>query len=102
MHDIDPEFERRRHRRQRPSHPCELVTEAQRHAGTMLEISRGGSYVRTEARLRPGQRVRVQFADREQLAVVVHARGVPRSLAFALQGGVGLRWVAADAHGARL
>lgn len=98
MHDIDPEFERRRHRRLRPSHPCELVADAHRHQGTMLEISRSGGYVRTEVRLREGQRVRVRFADQEHEAVVVHWRGVPRSLSFALQGGVGLRWVAARAR----
>jgi hypothetical protein len=97
MRNLVPEFERRLHRRAEPSHPCELVIGAHRHAGTILEISRGGGYVRTEAQLPAGQRVRVRFADQEREAVVIHSRGVARSLRRFLQGGVGLRWVEAKA-----
>lgn len=97
MRDLVPEFERRLHRRVEPRQACELLVGAHRHAGMILEISRGGGYVRTEAQLPAGQRVRVRFADQEREAVVVHSRGVARSLRRFLQGGVGLRWVEAHA-----
>ena len=95
MRNLVPELERRQHRRIRPSQPCELVVGANRHAGTIVEMSRGGVYVRTEARPARGERIRVRFAGRELHAEVVHAHAVPRSLCYLLPSGLGLRWVAA-------
>jgi hypothetical protein len=94
MQSLVPELERRQHRRLRPTQPCELVVGANRHDGTIVEMSRGGLFVRTEARPASGQRIRVRFADRELHAVVVHAHAVPRSLGCLLPNGLGLRFVA--------
>ena len=93
MQDLVSELERRQHRRLRPSQPCELVVGAMCHAGTIVEMSRGGVYVRTDARAARGARVRVRFAGRELHAEVVHAHAVPRSLGYLLPGGLGLRWL---------
>jgi len=93
MHSLVPELERREHRRMRPSQPCELVVGADRHAGTIVEMSRGGVYVRTEARARCGEHVLVCFAGRDLHAEVVHAHPVAHSLGDHLPSGLGLRWI---------
>jgi hypothetical protein len=97
MASLVPELERRQHRRIRPSQPCDLVVGANRHIGTIVVMSRGGAYVRTEARPARGDRVRVRFAGRELAAEVVHAHAIPRSLGFLLPRGLGLRWISAEA-----
>lgn len=93
MRSLVPELERREHRRMRPSQPCELMVGANRHLGTIVEMSRGGVYVRTEARPRRGERVRVRFAGRDFQAEVVHTHTVPHSLGYLLPCGLGLRWI---------
>jgi len=93
MRSLVPELERREHRRMRPSQPCEVVVGANCHAGTIVEMSRGGVYVRTEARPRRGERIRLRFAGRDLHAEVVHAHSVPHSLGSLLPSGLGLRWI---------
>jgi hypothetical protein len=92
MQDLEAELERRSHRRQRPRTECEVMVGARRYEGTIEDVSRGGVFVRTDADASRGAIVRVRWDEGEHFGVVVHCRTVPRSLRWALHGGLGLRW----------
>jgi hypothetical protein len=92
MPELLSELERRGHRRARPRTTCELFVGARRYPGTIEDVSRGGAFVRTEASLCAGTRVRVRWEGEERFAVVVHQRPVPSFLRWVSTPGVGLRW----------
>jgi hypothetical protein len=96
MAELMAELERRGHRRVRPRTECELFVGARRFEGTIEDASRGGAFVRTEAPVRRGARVRVRWEGQERFAVVVHERAVPSFLRWVSTPGVGLRWATLD------
>lgn len=96
MPELVAELERRGNRRVKPRTACELFVGARRFAGTIEDVSRGGAFVRTEASVRSGTRVRVRWEGEERFAVVVHERPVPSFLRWVSQPGIGLRWVRLD------
>ena len=93
MRDFGPELERRQHLRHRPNAACEVFIGAQRHDATIVDYSRGGVFVETDAPVWPAALVRVRLQGAERFALVVHQRHVPVRLRKLLPGGVGLRWV---------
>ncbi len=76
--------------------PCQLVIGDGRHPGMVLNVSRGGLFVQTSARARPGDRVRIALnASSQRNAIGLEARVVwkrvsPPQLQSFTQGGVGL------------
>ena len=92
MAELIAELERRGHRRVKPRTECELYVGARRFAGTIEDASRGGVFVRTDAPVRRGTRVRVRWENEERFAVVVHERPVPSMLRWLSTPGIGLRW----------
>jgi hypothetical protein len=85
--------------------PCQLVIGDGRHPGMVLNVSRGGLFVQTSARARPGDRVRIALnADAQLGAIGLEARVVwkrvsPPQLQSLTQGGVGLEiQVASEAY----
>lgn len=93
MRDLGPELERREHTRQQPRVACELFLGARRHEATIVDASRGGLFVATEAPVWPSALVRVRLDGAERVAVVVHERHIPPRLRALLPHGIGLRWV---------
>jgi PilZ domain len=92
MPELLTELERRGHRRVQPRTECELFVGARRFQGTIEDASRGGVFVRTEAEIRSGARVRIRWEGAERFAVVVHRRPVPSFLRWVSTPGLGLRW----------
>jgi hypothetical protein len=92
MSELLAELERRGHRRVRPRTQCELFVGARCFGGTIEDASRGGAFVRTEAPVRRGARVRVRWEGEERFAIVVHERPVPSLLRWVSTPGIGLRW----------
>ena len=76
--------------------PCQLVVGGGSHPGMVLNVSRGGLFVQTGARARPGDRVRIALNASPRLgaigleARVVWKRVSPPRLHSVTQGGVGL------------
>ena len=101
MRNFGAELERRRSVRRRPRAECELFLGARGWAATVVDASQGGIFVRTEAPVWPAALVRVRFQGAERYALVVHQRHVPQRLRAHLGGGVGLRWVRAEARPVR-
>jgi hypothetical protein len=96
MAELMAELERRGHRRVRPQTECELFVGARRFGGTIENTSRGGAFVRTEAPVRRGTRLRVRWEGEERFAIVVHERPVPSFLRWVSTPGIGLRWASLD------
>lgn len=92
MPELLAELERRGNRRARPRTPCELLVGARRYPGTIEDVSRGGAFVRTEASVASGTRVRVRWEGQERFAVVIHQRPVPSFLRWVSTPGIGVRW----------
>lgn len=92
MPELTAELERRGNRRVRPRTTCELFVGARRFEGTIEDASRGGAFLRTDAPVRMGARVRVRWEGEERFAVVVHVRPVPTFLRWVSTPGIGLRW----------
>ena len=89
-------IERRDHLRMRWRLPCALLVEGQRHDGIVRELSTGGLFVETEAKLSLGTEAIVAFdtPDGKRFvleASVPHSRTVPQSLCSVMPGGVGMR-----------
>ena len=93
MRDFGADLERRQHLRHRPHAECELFVGPHSHPATIIDASRGGLFVSTEAPVWPTALVRVRFEGAERFAVVVHQRQIPPHLRALLPGAVGLRWV---------
>ena len=76
--------------------PCQLVIGGGSHPGMVLNVSRGGLFVQTSARARPGDRVRIALntsPSRSTIGLearVVWKRVSPPQLQSVTQGGVGL------------
>jgi hypothetical protein len=76
--------------------PCEVLIAGRKHSGLVLDLSRSGLFIQTNAKTRPGQqfdlRISTGVGDPIGLVVEVVRRKVvpPRLLALA-QGGVGVR-----------
>ena len=88
-------LERRDHPRVERHLPCKLLVNGRVHRGSLWDISVRGFFVATGAGLRPGAGAVVAFdtPDGERFVLEVsvpHRRGVARSLADLLPGGVGL------------
>ena len=96
MSELTSELERREHRRVRPRTTCELFVGARRFDATIEDASRGGAFVRTDAAIRRGARVRVRWEGEERFAIVVHERPVPSFLRWVSTPGLGLRWTPLD------
>lgn len=96
MPELMAELERRGYRRVQPRTECELFVGARRFEGTIEDVSRGGAFVRTDAPVRRGARVRVRWEGEERFALVVHERPVPSFLRWVSTPGIGLRWTALD------
>jgi len=99
MRDLGPSLERRQSMRRQPKVACELFLGAGRHEATILDASRGGLFLATEAPLRPSALVRVRLKGAERFAVVVHERNIPALLRALLPSGVGLRWLRSSPAG---
>lgn len=89
-------IERRDHLRMRWRLPCALLVEGQRHDGIVRELSTGGLFVETEAKLSLGTEAIVAFntPDGKRFvleASIPHSRTVPQSLDSVMPGGVGMR-----------
>jgi PilZ domain len=93
MRDFGPDLERRQSLRHRPHAECEIFVGARAYPAAILDASRGGLFVSTEAPVWPTALVRVRFNGAERHALVVHQRHIPPRLRALLPGGIGLRWV---------
>jgi hypothetical protein len=94
--ELGAELERRAHRRVQPESDCEVFLGARRYDGRIEDVSRGGLFVRIDLDAQPGSVVRVHWEGQVRFAKVVHQRCVPRSLRWAISGGLGLRWIRLD------
>ena len=99
MRDFGPELERRQSLRHRPHAECELFVGSHSYPATILDASRGGLFVSSEAPVWPTALVRVRFHGAERYALVVHERHVPPRLRALLPGGIGLRWMRSTPSG---
>lgn len=94
MRDFGPDLERREHlRHRRPHVECEFLVGAHSHPATIIDASRGGLFLSTEAPVWPNALVRVRFQGADRIALVVHQRQIPHRLRALVPGGIGLRWV---------
>jgi hypothetical protein len=86
----------RRHQRVKRRFACEFLVEGQRYRGIVVELSRGGLFVQTDATTAPGSEIELHLAgagvvpDMTLRAVVVRRRMVPAPLATAVRRGIGL------------
>jgi len=89
-------FHKRRHERVKRRFSCEFYAGGQRYRGIVVELSRGGLFVQTDATTRPGTEIEVHLAgsgvvpDMRLRALVVRRRMVPAPLATAVRRGIGL------------
>ena len=76
--------------------PCELHVGRRKHSGLVLDMSRSGLFIQTNAKTQPGQHLdlRVSTGSGEPIALVVEVvrrKVVPPRLLAIAQGGVGVR-----------
>jgi hypothetical protein len=87
-------FHRRRHERVKRRFPCEFFTEGQRYRGIVVDVSRGGLFVQTEASTAPGSEIELHLAAAGAVpelvlrGIIVRRRMVPAMLAAALRRGI--------------
>ena len=99
MRDLGSELERREHLRHRQDLRGEVFLAGRAHDVTVLDLSRGGAFVESDAAMWPGALVRVRVHDVERYGVVLRERHVPFRLRELLPRGFALRWVgSAAAH----
>ena len=55
-------FHRRRYERVKRRFPCEFLIEGQRYRGIVVEVSRGGLFVQTDASTAPGKEIELHLA----------------------------------------
>ena len=85
-------FERKKRRM-----PCQLTFEGRQHSGLVIDVSPGGLFIQTSAKVKPGDRLDLQLslpgeAHKLPLQVeVARMRVVPPLLLAAAQGGIGVR-----------
>jgi len=86
-----------RPRRSKRRFPCVFVANEQRYRGIVLDVSRTGLFVQTDATIPPGTRLGLNLIatgnvpDLEMRGVVTRRRVVPALLANAVQRGIGVR-----------
>jgi hypothetical protein len=83
--------------RKRRQMPCTLMLDGRHSGGLILDVSPGGLYIQSSAKIKPGDQLEVQmtipgFEGRHQLQVeVVRKVIVPARLLKIARGGVGVR-----------
>jgi hypothetical protein len=96
MNALERLLERRKSPRKRARVSCELLIGNHRGSGTVLDLSRDGLFVQTDAHLPRGVPIEVHlhFPEGQTVAVratLAHWRRVARSLVSVARDGVGLR-----------
>jgi hypothetical protein len=85
--------------RKRRQMPCTLTLDGRNHGGLILDMSPGGLYIQSSAKIKPGDQIEIQMTipgieGRHQLQVeVVRKVVVPVQLLKVARGGVGVRIV---------
>ncbi len=83
--------------RKRRQMPCTLMLDGRHHGGLILDVSPGGLYIQSSAKIKPGDQLEIQMTipgleDRLRLQVeVVRKIVVPARLLKIAHGGVGVR-----------
>jgi hypothetical protein len=83
--------------RKRRQMPCTLTLDGRHHGGLVLDVSPGGLYIQSTAKIKPGDQLEIQMTlpgidGRHQLQVeVVRKVVVPAQLVKIAHGGVGVR-----------
>jgi hypothetical protein len=83
--------------RKRRQMPCTLTLDGRNHGGLILDVSPGGLYIQSSAKMKPGDQLEIQMTipgvdGRHQLQVeVVRKVVVPARLLKVARGGVGVR-----------
>ena len=83
--------------RKRRQMPCTLTLDGRNHGGLILDVSPGGLYIQSSAKMKPGDQIEMQMTipgieGRHQLQVeVVRKVIVPARLLKVARGGVGVR-----------
>jgi hypothetical protein len=83
--------------RKRRQMPCTLTLDGRNHGGLILDVSPGGLYIQSTAKIKPGDQIEIQMTipgieGRHQLQVeVVRKVVVPVQLLKVARGGVGVR-----------
>ncbi len=83
--------------RKRRQMPCTLTLDGRNHGGLILDVSPGGLYIQSSAKIKPGDQLEIQMTipgieGRHQLHVeVVRKVIVPARLLKIAHGGVGVR-----------
>ena len=83
--------------RKRRQMPCTLTLDGRNHGGLILDVSPGGLYIQSSAKIKPGDQIEIQMTipgieGRHQLQVeVVRKVVVPARLLKIARGGVGVR-----------
>jgi hypothetical protein len=87
---------KRRHQRVKRRFACEFLAEGKRYRGIIVELSRSGLFVQTDATTAPGTEIELHVAaagavpDLSIRGVVVRRRMVPAPLASAMRRGIAL------------
>ncbi len=83
--------------RKRRQMPCTLTLDGRNHGGLILDVSPGGLYIQSSAKIKPGDQIEIQLTipgidGRHRLQVeVVRKVVVPARLLKIARGGVGVR-----------
>jgi hypothetical protein len=83
--------------RKRRQMPCTLTLDGRNHGGLILDVSPGGLYIQSSAKMTPGDQIEIQMTipgieGRHRLQVeVVRKVVVPAQLLKVARGGVGVR-----------
>jgi hypothetical protein len=94
MRDLGDDLERRTSLRHRLEAPCEVLVAGRSHEAILIDASRDGVFVTSDAPLWPGALVRVRLEAADRYALVLRERHVPVRLRDLVPRGFGLRWVA--------
>jgi hypothetical protein len=89
-------MERRRGKRTRQRILCEFSAHGQSHRGLVVDLSRGGLFIHTDASVKPGAEVEIRltsFGSHPQLELrgeVARRRMIPALLASVIRSGIGV------------
>jgi hypothetical protein len=87
-------FHKRRHQRVKRRFACEFLADGQRYRGIIVELSRGGLFIQSDATTAPGTEIEIQLAGAGAVpelrlrGLVVRRRMVPAPLATAIRRGI--------------
>jgi hypothetical protein len=93
MRELAADLERRHSFRHQPHAACELFLAGRHHPATVVDLSRGGVFLESEAPAWPGALVRLRIGARDRYALVLRERQVPHHVRGLVARGFGLRWV---------